>query len=72
MSGATVNVSVPYRTQAAPASNFLISTAARRWIVAALGCAVMAVSGGGLATYLDLASTPAASDVPAADAPSPG
>ena len=51
---------------------------ARRLIVAAAGCAVMALSGGGLAGYLDLSSATAADASTAsvtaipADAPSAG
>jgi hypothetical protein len=40
----------------------------RRWIVAAVGCAVMALSGTGLAGYLDLSSATAA-DASPTDAP---
>ena len=50
--------------QGAPAS-----TAVRRWAVLLAGCAAMAVSGGGLAGWLDLSTATAADAPPPADAP---
>ena len=64
----TVDVYASYRRERRPFGAGLGALLSRRWIVAAIGCAVMALSGGGLAGYLDLSSASAA-DAPAADAP---
>jgi hypothetical protein len=47
----------------------LASPTLRKWIVAVVGCAVMAMSGGGLAGYLDLSSATAATPPQPPDAP---
>ena len=60
----TVEAYVPavdYRADRAAAFS---SPFARRWVLALSGCAVMALSGAGLAGYLDLSSASAA-DAPA-------
>lgn len=64
----TADVYTSYRTERRATASRLLAVFGRRWIVAAAGCAVMALSGGGLAGYLNLSSATAA-DAPAAEAP---
>ena len=67
----TVEAYVPGEHHRTVRESFRRSPSVRRWLLALSGCAVMALSGVGLAGYLDLSSASAA-DSPAATAQPPG